>query len=85
MVYYVNDEVDKDWSVVVHLKPRDLYDMGDDVEESYMESETHTSQDLASFFPDDNECMQLARDDVEYEDEVTMDLDSHLNLDQYRT
>ncbi|KAJ1427612.1 putative transposase, Ptta/En/Spm, plant [Sesbania bispinosa] len=29
MVYYMNDEVNKDWSVVVHLKPRDLYDMGE--------------------------------------------------------
>ncbi|XP_057760440.1 uncharacterized protein LOC130980816 [Arachis stenosperma] len=28
MVYFVNDEVNKDWSVVVHLKPRDSYDMG---------------------------------------------------------
>lgn len=29
MVYYVNDEVNKDWNVVVHLKPKDLYDMGE--------------------------------------------------------
>lgn len=29
MVYYVNDEVNKDWNVVVHMKPRDLYDMGE--------------------------------------------------------
>ncbi|XP_016168164.1 uncharacterized protein LOC107610655 [Arachis ipaensis] len=29
MVYFVNDEVNKDWSVVVHLKPRDSYDMGE--------------------------------------------------------
>ena len=28
MVYYVQDHVAPDWSVVVHLKPRDLYDMG---------------------------------------------------------
>ncbi|XP_057723864.1 uncharacterized protein LOC130939806 [Arachis stenosperma] len=28
LVYYVDDEVDEDWSVVVHAKPRDLFDMG---------------------------------------------------------
>ncbi|KAL4287481.1 hypothetical protein AHAS_Ahas19G0190500 [Arachis hypogaea] len=29
LVYYVDDEVDKEWSVIVHVKPRDLFDMGD--------------------------------------------------------
>ncbi|QHO00912.1 uncharacterized protein DS421_13g410410 [Arachis hypogaea] len=29
LVYYVEDEVDKEWSVVVLVKPRDLFDMGD--------------------------------------------------------
>ncbi|QHN85856.1 uncharacterized protein DS421_16g540970 [Arachis hypogaea] len=33
LVYYVHDEVDKDWSVVVYVKPRDLYDMGRENEE----------------------------------------------------
>nr|XP_025638419.1 uncharacterized protein LOC112733613 [Arachis hypogaea] len=33
LVYYVEDEVAKDWSVVVHVKPRDLYDMGEENEE----------------------------------------------------
>ena len=28
-VYYVADESHWDWNMVVHLKPRDLYDMGD--------------------------------------------------------
>ena len=28
-VYYVEDESHKDWNMVVHLKPRDLYNMGD--------------------------------------------------------
>ncbi|KAL4304927.1 hypothetical protein AHAS_Ahas16G0027200 [Arachis hypogaea] len=34
LVYYVEDEVAKDWSVVVHVKPRDLYDMGEENEEA---------------------------------------------------
>ncbi|QHN87505.1 uncharacterized protein DS421_16g555690 [Arachis hypogaea] len=27
LVYYLDDEVAKEWSIVVHVKPRDLYDM----------------------------------------------------------
>nr|XP_025678906.1 uncharacterized protein LOC112778841 [Arachis hypogaea] len=34
LIYYVDDEVDKEWSVVVHVKPRDLYDMGEENEET---------------------------------------------------
>ncbi|MED6160321.1 hypothetical protein PIB30_050450, partial [Stylosanthes scabra] len=32
LVYYVEYVVDKEWSVVVHVKPRDLFDMGEDNE-----------------------------------------------------
>ncbi|KAF3641743.1 hypothetical protein FXO37_22823 [Capsicum annuum] len=36
MVYYVDDENDKEWSMAVHLKPRDLFDIGEvDEEEIY--------------------------------------------------
>ncbi|QHO13700.1 uncharacterized protein DS421_15g517780 [Arachis hypogaea] len=34
LVYYVDDEVAKEWSVMVHVKPRDLYDMGEENEEA---------------------------------------------------
>ncbi|XP_073224821.1 uncharacterized protein [Cicer arietinum] len=30
MVYYVDDEKEQGWSIPIHLKPRDLYDMGGD-------------------------------------------------------
>nr|XP_025673255.1 uncharacterized protein LOC112772501 [Arachis hypogaea] len=30
LVYYVDDEVANEWSVVVHVKPRDLYDIGEE-------------------------------------------------------
>ena len=33
LVYYVDDEVAKEWSVVVHVKPQDFYDMGEENEE----------------------------------------------------
>ena len=29
-VYYVLDPTSKDWYMVMHMKPRDLYDMGDE-------------------------------------------------------
>jgi len=32
MVYYVDDVVNKWWSVIVHLKPRDFYEIGEIVE-----------------------------------------------------
>ncbi|XP_020972642.1 uncharacterized protein LOC110269273 [Arachis ipaensis] len=32
LVFYVEDEVENGWSVVVHVKPRDLFDMGEDYE-----------------------------------------------------
>ncbi|QHO19873.1 uncharacterized protein DS421_11g332860 [Arachis hypogaea] len=31
LVYYVDDEADKEWSVVVHVNLRDMFDMGEDI------------------------------------------------------
>ena len=59
MVYYVDDVVNKGWSVVVHLKPRDLYEMGEIVEEVY-ENEPYQDQELEKFYSNDNEYVQLA-------------------------
>ena len=59
MVYYVDDVVNKGWSVVVHLKPRDLYEMGEIVKEVY-ENETYQDQELEKFYNNDNEYVQLA-------------------------
>ncbi|XP_058787440.1 uncharacterized protein LOC131661819 isoform X1 [Vicia villosa] len=61
MVYYVNDEIDKDWSVVVNLKPRDLYDMGDQIE-----IELCPEQNLDQFFGDFDD-LSLIREDVDDE------------------
>ena len=65
MVYYVQDESDKDWFVPVHLKPRDLFEMGDD---EVMESVQFPLQNLDVLILDDGENIPLARaneDDVE--------------------
>jgi len=51
--------VNKGWSVVVHLKPRDLYEMGEIVEEVY-ENEPYQDQELEKFYNNDNEYVQLA-------------------------
>jgi len=29
MVYYIDDEMNTEWSILFHLKPRDSYDMGE--------------------------------------------------------
>jgi len=61
MLYYINDEVNKDWKIVVNLKPKDFYDMGEgDI--NVFKVESCLQQDLNQFF---NVLEQLAlfRDD----------------------
>ena len=48
MVYYINDELNKDWSIVVHLKPRGLHDMGEGQGE-VCEVEPCPQKDLSDF------------------------------------
>ncbi|KAJ1377440.1 putative transposase, Ptta/En/Spm, plant [Sesbania bispinosa] len=50
MVYYVDDVVNEGWSVAVHLKPRDLYEMGEDVQDEVYENEPYQQQELDQFF-----------------------------------
>ena len=50
MVYHVDDEVNKGWSVVVHMMPRDLYDMREVGEDITFESESYHEQDLSNLF-----------------------------------
>ena len=59
MVYYVNDEVNKDWSVAVYLKPRDLYDMGGEGDTKIYEMEPCAEQNFDQFFGDFNELQLL--------------------------
>lgn len=65
MVYYVDDEKEKGWSIPIPLKPRDLYDMGEDNEEIMMSNEVHDAQNLEQIFPDDTTYIQLARADID--------------------
>lgn len=41
LVYYVEDKVDEGWHTPVHLKPRDLFDKGEDVGDITYESEPY--------------------------------------------
>ena len=54
--------------MVVHVKPRDLYDMGEGNEDMY-ENEPYAQQEFDQFFDIQSENIQLARDGVD-EDEV---------------
>ncbi|KAK4722481.1 hypothetical protein R3W88_012714 [Solanum pinnatisectum] len=60
MVYYVDDETDKEWSVAVHLKPRDLFEMEEVDEEDLYENEPYQQQEFGQFFDDDYENIQIA-------------------------
>ncbi|XP_060170410.1 uncharacterized protein LOC132601328 [Lycium barbarum] len=60
MVYYVDDETDEGWSVVVHLKPRDLFDMGELDEGEMYENEPYQQQDFDQFFDVDYENVPVA-------------------------
>ncbi|XP_075110485.1 uncharacterized protein LOC142181482 [Nicotiana tabacum] len=63
MVYYVDDETDKEWSVIVHLKSRDLFDMGDVVEEEIYKNEPYQQQELEQFFYVNYENIKVAIDE----------------------
>ena len=65
MVYYVDDEIAKGWSVVVHLKPKDFYDMGEEIDDETCEHEPFVEQELSKFFGNDDKNIQLARDDID--------------------
>jgi len=60
MVYYVVDELDKDWSVATRIKPRDLYEMEQDDDVVY-DVEPSEPQRLEMLFPNDESNINLAR------------------------
>ncbi|KAL4382007.1 hypothetical protein AHAS_Ahas04G0190400 [Arachis hypogaea] len=61
LVYYVDDEVDKEWSVIVHVKPQDLYDMGEENEEAEVGFSPQPRLNMST--TEDIGELQLARDD----------------------
>lgn len=63
LVFYIDDEHDNGWSVVVHLKPRDLFDMGDDIIELSENVSFTEDQDRYSLLRNDVVELPLARDD----------------------
>ncbi|KAL4396641.1 hypothetical protein AHAS_Ahas01G0112200 [Arachis hypogaea] len=60
LVFYVEDEVESGWSVVVHVKPRDLFDMGEDYE--YCEVDLNPQACMTSLPEFDVEGLRLTRD-----------------------
>ncbi|KAF7808003.1 uncharacterized protein G2W53_040164 [Senna tora] len=61
-VYYVEDEMCRDWHVVVKTRPKDLFHMGD---YTFCESERFVQQTLGNIVEDDNEHMIWTRSDME--------------------
>ncbi|CAL0327655.1 unnamed protein product [Lupinus luteus] len=63
MVYYIDDPIDQGWCCVCHMKPRDIYDMGDvnfeNLEESSMEDIPFCEQHLENI-----EELQLVQEGV---------------------
>ena len=60
MVFYVDDEKEKGWSIPVHVKPRDLYDMGEDIMTT---TDLFPSQNLDHILVDDTVLSRPAIDD----------------------
>ncbi|CAI8588911.1 unnamed protein product [Vicia faba] len=62
MVFYVDDESEQGWSIHVHLKPRDLYDMGEN-DEIMTPIEPYPSQNLEQIFSNDDLGTSATNDD----------------------
>nr|XP_009782047.1 PREDICTED: uncharacterized protein LOC104230850 [Nicotiana sylvestris] len=83
MVYYVDDVVNKGWSVAMHLKPRNLYDMGEEaLEDEVYENEPYQEQELEQFFGDGDEYVQLATDHI-IDDVVETNVATNVAADTY--
>ncbi|XP_027912627.1 uncharacterized protein LOC114172228 [Vigna unguiculata] len=61
MVYYVVDELDKNWSIPLHLKPQVLYDIGGDNDVTFHDCEPFEQQNLETLFPDGEGNIPLTR------------------------
>ena len=61
MVYYVKDELDKNWCIPVYLKPRDMYNMGEEDVDDFHESEPFEQKNLELLYPDEDGNIQLVR------------------------
>ncbi|XP_070010123.1 uncharacterized protein [Nicotiana sylvestris] len=64
MVYYVDDEVNKGWSTVVHLKLRDLYEMREG-ENEVPKNEPFPVLELGQFFDDVNDLILSREDEID--------------------
>ncbi|KAK7311167.1 hypothetical protein RJT34_09123 [Clitoria ternatea] len=62
LVFYVEDEKEKGWSIPIHVNPRDLYDIGDLDSEIVVSDQSFPSNNLEQVFPADARPIQLARD-----------------------
>ena len=64
-VFYVTDHKDQEWSIPVYIKPRDLYDMGESVDN--FDIVPFQEQDLHNLWSDDATHLNLSKDDMDVE------------------
>nr|XP_025617017.1 uncharacterized protein LOC112709341 [Arachis hypogaea] len=76
MVYYIDDPVDEGWCSVCHMKPRDLFDMGDlneeELDESLVEDIPFCEQQVENLKE-----FQLTRDEIDEADQDEMHVDKN--------
>jgi len=69
MVFYVDDKRrSQPCKVAIHVKPRDLYEMGDELDQDEAENglfDRRLEQEIANVFPNDIDTLQLLRGDGE--------------------
>nr|GMC99766.1 uncharacterized protein LOC109190818 [Ipomoea batatas] len=74
MVFYVTNEMEKDWNVAIPFKPRDFFDMGENVDSSVYDCTSISSENQNPMVLNEIENLQLTREKLN--DEITIIVDS---------
>nr|GMC94016.1 uncharacterized protein LOC109190818 [Ipomoea batatas] len=74
MVFYVTNEMEKDWNVAIPFKPRDFFDMGENVDSSVYDCTSVSSENQNPMVLNEIENLQLTREKLN--DEITIIVDS---------
>nr|GLL27017.1 uncharacterized protein LOC109190818 [Ipomoea trifida] len=74
MVFYVTNEMEKDWNVTIPFKPRDFFDMGENVDSSLYDCTSVSSENQNPMVLNEIQNLQLTREKLN--DEITIIVDS---------
>nr|GMD16050.1 uncharacterized protein LOC109190818 [Ipomoea batatas]GMD19125.1 uncharacterized protein LOC109190818 [Ipomoea batatas] len=64
MVFYVTNEMEKDWNVAIPFKPRDFFDMGENVDSSVYDCTSVSSENQNLVVLNEIENLQLTREEL---------------------